>query len=119
MVVVGLVTAPLVLPVLAPDAFLRYARALGFAPPPFEHGAQSVLPQYFADMFGWPELAAEVARVYLALPENEHADAVFFGRNYGEAAAVDVLGPRYGAPPAISGHNNYFLGVHAAFQVPW
>jgi len=31
------------------------------------------------------------------------------GRNYGEAAAVDVYGPALYGPPAISGHNNYYL----------
>ena len=33
--------------------------------------------------------------------------------NYGEAAAVDFFGGAYGLPPAISGHNNYWLwGTH-------
>ena len=84
-----------------------------------EHGAQSVFPQYFADMFGWPQLAAEVASVYRALPENERADAVFFGRNYGEAAAVDILGPQYGARPPSAATTTIFSGVRAAFQVLW
>ena len=60
-------------------------------------------------MFGWPAMAAEVARVYRELPEDERRRAVFFGRNYGEAAAIDVYGPALGGPPAISGHNQYFL----------
>jgi hypothetical protein len=34
---------------------------------------------------------------------------VFFGRNYGEAAAVDFFGAPWGLPPAISAHENYFL----------
>jgi len=33
--------------------------------------------------------------------------AIFCG-NYGEASAVNVLGPKYGLPTAISGHQNYF-----------
>ena len=32
-----------------------------------------------------------------------------FGQNYGEAAAVDVLGARLGLPHAISGHNSYWM----------
>ncbi len=35
--------------------------------------------------------------------------AYIFGQNYGEAAAVDFFGPRFGLPPALSGHQNYFL----------
>ncbi len=33
--------------------------------------------------------------------------------NYGEAGAIDYFGPALGLPPAISGHNNYYLwGPH-------
>jgi len=41
------------------------------------------------------------------MPENERAKAVFFGNNYGEAAAIDYFGPSLGLPSAISGHNQY------------
>ena len=43
------------------------------------------------------------------LPPDERAQAVFFAPNYGEAAALDIYGPALGGPPAISGHNSYFL----------
>jgi len=29
--------------------------------------------------------------------------------NYGEAGAIDFFGPKYGLPPAISGHQNYYF----------
>jgi hypothetical protein len=67
------------------------------------------LPQHFADMNGWPELAANLARVYHALPQADRARACIFVQNYGEAGAVDVLGAPLGLPRAISGHNSYFL----------
>ena len=35
--------------------------------------------------------------------------ACVFTSNYGEASALNFLGGRYGLPPAISGHNTYFL----------
>jgi hypothetical protein len=114
--IAGLAIMPMALPILAPDNFVRYAGALGIAPAPMERGPQSVLPQYFADMFGWRDMAAEIARVYRALPETERADAVFFGRNYGQAAAIDILGRDLGGPPAISGHNNYFLWGTLGFR---
>jgi hypothetical protein len=60
-------------------------------------------------MFGWPQMAAKIAAVYWALPPTDRAHAVFFGNNYGESAAIDVFGPRLGLPPAVSGHNNYYL----------
>jgi len=107
----GLVTLPMVLPVLPPPQLIAYSRAIGLSPSSsaFERGAQSPLPQYFADMFGWREMAAKVSAVYQSLPPTDREHAVFFGRNYGEAAALDIYGPALGGPPAISGHNNYYL----------
>lgn len=105
----GLAVAPLTLPILPVEAFVRYQRAIGFTPSVGERGRHGVLPQYYADMFGWREMAAKVAAIYWSLPPRERAQAVFYGENYGEAAAIDVFGAPLGLPPAISGHNNYYL----------
>jgi hypothetical protein len=67
------------------------------------------LPAHFADMFGWPELARDVADVYHRLPVPDRSRAVIYARNFGEAAAIDCFGPRYGLPKAVSGNHSYFL----------
>jgi len=105
----GLLIAPVMLPILPVETFVRYQNALGFTPSVGERLKQGALPQYFADMFGWPQMAQKIAEVYWSLPPAERHKAVFYGENYGEAAAIDVFGPRLGLPPAISGHNSYFL----------
>lgn len=106
----GLIVAPFAVPILPIEQFAAYQDALGIAPPPDHQGSPAPrLQQYYADMFGWPELAAQIARIYRSLPPEEQARAVFLGNNYGEAAAIDVFGTPLGLPPAISGHNNYFL----------
>ena len=105
----GVLAAPYTLPILPVKAFVRYQKAIGFMPNVGEHTRVAALPQYYADMYGWPEMAAKVAEVYRALPPGDRARAVFYGENYGEAAAIDVFGPRLGLPPAISGSNQYFL----------
>jgi hypothetical protein len=108
-VALGAVALPFGLPILPIEPFARYQEALGIRPQTSENRALGRLPQYYADMFGWRELAAEVGRIYAALPPAEQAQAVFLARNYGEAAAIDVFGETMPLPPAISGHNNYFL----------
>ncbi|HTT00584.1 MAG TPA: glycosyltransferase family 39 protein [Steroidobacteraceae bacterium] len=108
-VVLGAVAVPLALPLLPVERFIRYQAAIGLQPSSGEHQVLGVLPQYYADMFGWEEMAEKIAGVYHALPPQDQARAVFFGNNYGEAAAIDVLGRRLGLPPAIGGHNNYYL----------
>jgi hypothetical protein len=62
----------------------------------------------FAEEVGWPELVAQVAAVYHALPESEQAHTAIYANNYGEAGAIDRYGPRYGLPPAISQVNSYW-----------
>jgi hypothetical protein len=108
-VVAGTVTAPLALPLLPPEKYVAYERFLGFEPPKTEVAHRGPLPQALGDQFGWPELVAEVAAIYYALPPAERAGASIFAGNYGEAGAINLFGPRYGLPRAISGHQTYFL----------
>jgi hypothetical protein len=107
----GVVIAPLALPILPPSHYASYAHALGISSQASatEKGADGALPQQLADMFGWREMAEKVSNVYNALPPDLRARAIFFGRNYGEAAAIDIYGPALHGPPAISPHNNYYL----------
>ena len=105
----GLLAAPFTLPILPVETFVRYQKAIGFMPSVGERLTSAALPQYYADMFGWPQMAAKVAAVYRALPPQDRARAVFYGENYGQAAAIDVFGPRLGLPRAVSGHNTSWL----------
>ena len=100
---------PLALPVLPVERFIRYQSALGLTPSTEERKQVGPLPQGYADMFGWPELVDEVAKASERLRPEERRKAVVFGQNYGEAAAVEVLGRGRGLPRVISGHNNYWL----------
>ena len=59
----------------------------------------------FAEEIGWPELVQAVASIYTKLPA---ASTGILAGNYGEAGAVDLYGPAYGLPPAISGANSYW-----------
>jgi hypothetical protein len=101
---------PVVLPVLPVETYLKYQTHLPFAVPRSEHGHMgAALPQHYADEFGWEEMVAATARVYHSLTPEEQAKTAIFANNYGEAAAIDLFGPKYGLPKAISGHQNYFL----------
>jgi len=105
----GLATAPFALPVLPVESFIKYQNALGIEPPREERDAPGKLPQHYADMFGWENMVATVARVYNGLSPEEKAKCAVFAGNYGEAGAIDFFGKQYGLPKAISGHNNYWL----------
>lgn len=105
----GLALAPVGVPLLPPEAFGAYSDLIGIRAPRMERSELAALPQHFADMHGWPEHVAEVARAYRALPPEDRERAVVFAEDYGYAGAVDLLGPPLGLPGAVSGHNSYWL----------
>jgi Dolichyl-phosphate-mannose-protein mannosyltransferase len=113
--IVGVVTAtaaalvPMSLPVLDPPAFVGYASALGAKPSADEKHRMGPLPQHFADQFGWEAMARKVKDAYDRLPPEEQAVTTIYGSNYGEAGTIDFFGPALGLPPAVSGHNAYFM----------
>jgi hypothetical protein len=112
-VAAGSWTVPFVLPVLPEQQLVAYRSgvfaALHVAPNESEHHRPAAMGQDYADEHGWPQLAATVARVYLSLPPRDRARTAIVASNYGEAAAIDFFGAQYGLPPALSGHNQYFL----------
>lgn len=114
-VAAALFFAPLVLPVLPETAAVQYTAFVGRvlhvprSALATERQRTSALPEDFADMHGWPQLASAVATIYYALPAEQRDRAAIVASNYGEAAAIDFFGVRYGLPPVISGHNNYWL----------
>jgi hypothetical protein len=59
----------------------------------------------FAEEIGWPDLVQTVASIYARLPAG--STAILAG-NYGEAGAIDLYGPAYGLPRAISGVDSYW-----------
>ena len=58
---------------------------------------------------GWPELVQTVAGIYAALPAEDRLQTGILTGNYGEAGAINLYGPAYGLPEAISGVNSYWL----------
>jgi Dolichyl-phosphate-mannose-protein mannosyltransferase len=58
---------------------------------------------------GWPELVKTVAGIYANLPAEEKLQTGIITGNYGEIGAIDLYGPAYGLPQAISGTNSYWL----------
>lgn len=106
----GAYFAPIVVPVLPPEEFLSYMKYLPMKVPHMEHAhAAALLPQWYADQFGWQEIVAETVQAWNRIPTEQRVDCGIFAQNYGQAGAIDFFGPRYGLPPALSGHQTYFL----------
>jgi hypothetical protein len=105
----GALLAQMSAPILPPQTYLRYQKALHLEPPKAENQPTGPLPQYFADEFGWEDMVREVARIYNGLSPEERAKTAIFANSYGQAGAIDYFGPKYGLPKAISGHQSYWF----------
>jgi hypothetical protein len=106
---VGAVIAPTIIPVLPVRSFLAYSTRLGITQQKFENQPLGDLPQIFADMYGWEDRVRIVADYFHSLPPEEQRVTAIAAPDYGQAGAVDLFGPRYGLPKAISANNNYWI----------
>ena len=70
-IIIGLLIAPLALPVLPVETFITYNKILSMQPPAVENKELADLPQFYADMFGWENLTQTVSHVYTSLPDGE------------------------------------------------
>jgi hypothetical protein len=102
-------TLPFSIPLLSPEKFLAYEHKLGFKPQDNETHDPTILPQFYADRFGWTDMVAQVNAIYHSLPPQEQAITGIFAGNYGQASAINILGAKDALPTAISGHQNYWI----------
>ena len=101
---------PLVLPVLSPESFLRYQASLPFKIQPDEKSMLAEpMPHYFSWSFGWEDMVKGVAKAYYSVPPENRADVAIMANDFAAAGAIDLIGPRYGLPKSICGHQSYWL----------
>jgi Dolichyl-phosphate-mannose-protein mannosyltransferase len=114
LLIVGFVlTVTFSIPVLPPQKFVAWSKTMHIRPKDSENHDATILPQFYADRFGWHEMVEKVAHIYNSLPPQERAVTGIYTGNYGEASAINLFGPKYGLPVAISGHQTYWLwGPH-------
>ncbi|HVN20110.1 MAG TPA: glycosyltransferase family 39 protein [Dongiaceae bacterium] len=105
----GAVMLPFGTPILPLGMLLRYQSLLPMENAvKMEHDSAGEVHQLYADMMGWEGMVATVAKVYQSLPAADQKRCAILAGNYGEAAAIDLLGAPLGLPKAISAHNNYY-----------
>lgn len=105
----GILLAPVALPILPVESYIRYSAALGIVPHTSEAKRLDKLPQFYADMFGWQDKAEAVAKVFHSLTPEEQAKCAIAADNYGRCGAIDFYGPSYGLPKSIGRHNSYWI----------
>ena len=107
----GLLVLPIVLPILPVQTAEGYADAASSLRPSAD-GSNWVYKEYSLSLsgrLGWDEMVQTVSDVYRELPGEERSVAGIYAEWYSGAGAIDLLGPQYGLPHAVSGHLTYYL----------
>jgi len=78
------------------------------APMRWEDGKVYALPQDYADMNGWEEVAADIAEAYHDLDPEEQDNCLVFGGSYGHAGAINYYRSKYGLPKECYSMNSSY-----------
>ena len=100
---------PALLPVWKPEKLAAYYCKTGLDKTGANHWEDlkdHELPQDFADMQGWKEIAGKVSELYAKLPDSTKRRTMVYCRNYGLAGALKYYG---NGLPAINSDNASFL----------
>jgi hypothetical protein len=101
MALVTIVLVPMGIPVFKPVKLAGYfagvKKTTGFdAVLRWETGRIHSLPQDYADMLGWEEMAAITAKAYDSVTDKNAT--MIYAENYGQAGTIMVIGKKYGLP---------------------
>jgi len=107
----GVYTLPFSLPVYKPERMVKYSkkqveRGLDMMLK-WEDGEVHDLPQDYADMVGWDELARKVWDFFESLPDSVQSSTLIYGEFYGCAGAMDYYRPDPGYPEVYSFNDAY------------
>jgi hypothetical protein len=108
MIIGGLVSLPLSVPLFSPAATVAYQKALRLGPPQ-EREESGPLPLHLALFLHTEALLGPVADVYNGLPPSDRDRVAILTSSFGETGAINVLGRKLGLPRSIGMHNQYWL----------
>ena len=102
----AIVLLPLGIPLLRPEAMVRYSAWIG-AGTRTNQGGTLALPQDYADMLGWHRQAEAVAEVYRGLTPGDQLVTTIAGGNYGQTGALAMYRHRYHLPYPVSSAGDF------------
>lgn len=110
-VIVGLnfMIMPVLLPVWKPEKLAAFYQKIGMEHE-WEDQQKHPLPQDFADMLGWKELAEKTKKIFYTQPVK--SNAIIYCRNYGQAGSLHYYGKdEYFSYRIISDNGSFLLWI--------
>jgi Dolichyl-phosphate-mannose-protein mannosyltransferase len=107
---IGYFSIPLLMPLFAPAKLASFYESVNMKKIgllKWEDLENHPLPQDFADMLGWEEMAQKAGVAYRSLDTNERKNTLVFCDNYGEAGALNYYGKKYGLPEVYSDNASF------------
>lgn len=102
-----LMTAKVIFPILTPSEIRKNSESFEkFGMLRWEDGKKHALPQDFADMSGWREMAGKALLAYKMIPLEERDKTLIFCDNYGQVGALNYYN-RGEMPEAYSFNTDY------------
>lgn len=110
MLVIAIPRLPVILPIYPPEKEAVYFEKRKASPIMesalrWEDGRLHALPQDFADMLGWEEIAMAAGKAWQQIPDKSRA--AIYAENYGLAGAIEHFGKPYDVPEVLSFSDNY------------
>ena len=108
--ILGYYLIPIALPIMEPSklsAFYEKRNIKRIGVLNWEDGESHPLPQDFADMLGWEEMASKSAKAFHSLNDSEKLNTLLFCDNYGEAGALNYYAKKYKLPETYSDNASF------------
>jgi 4-amino-4-deoxy-L-arabinose transferase-like glycosyltransferase len=102
------------LPVMEPEKLARFyekTHAKGKGILRWEDQQDHSLPQDFADMLGWEEMAQKTAAAFHLMDSSQQANTFIFCDNYGMAGAINYYRKKYHLPEAYSDNASFLYWI--------
>jgi hypothetical protein len=115
----GYYLIPIALPIMEPSKLVsfyekRNIKKIGVLN--WEDGVSHPLPQDFADMLGWEEMARKSANAFHSLNDLEKKNTLFYCDNYGEAGALNYYAKKYKLPETYSDNASFLYWMPDSLQ---
>lgn len=116
----GLFGMPLTMPLAKPEKLAEYYKRTGMNKTgsfKWEDQQMHPLPQDFADMIGWKEMALKAGAVYNSLPAREREKTFVYCRGYFSAGALNYYRKEAGLPEVYSDNASFLFWIPDNYDI--
>ncbi len=119
-IILCIIAMPLIMPVAKPAALAAYYKKMGMdkdGAMRWEDQQFHPLPQDFADMIGWREMAQQLAKNWHTLTPEQQKNTIIYARGYFTAGSLNYYGPSLQLPEVYSDNANFLFWMPEKYHL--